>query len=418
MNEARPKPFQISKRAVWNAFKRIKTNSGAAGVDEVTMAEFEGKLENNLYKLWNRMASGSYFPKPVKRVEIPKSDGGKRPLGIPTIADRIAQMVAKQKLEPLVEPHFHEDSYAYRPGRSHLQALGVTRKRCWRHDWVLDLDVKGCFDNLDHDLIMKAVRHHTDCPWLLLYIERWLKAPIQMEDGTLVNPTKGTPQGGVISPLLMNLYLHYAFDMWMDRNNPNIPFERFADDIVAHCRSEKQAKWLKQAIKERLAQCGLELHPEKTKIVYCQDDDRRGTYSNRKFDFLGYKFRPRLAKNRWGKYFVTFSPAMSDKAAKMVRKIMRSWGVHRKSDKSLEDISRMFNPILRGWFNYYSKYRKSGVYSLFRHFNRILVRWATRKFKGLKGHRRRAEHWLGRIARKEPHLFVHWQMPALRPSVG
>ncbi len=327
-------------------------------------------------------------------------------------------MVAKTYLEPLVEPIFHPDSYAYRPGKSHLQAVGKARERCWRYNWVVDLDIKACFDSLDHDLIMKAVRHHTDCPWLLLYIERWLKAPVQMADGSLVHPEKGTPQGGVISPLLMNLFLHYAFDEWMKREFPQIPFERFADDIVAHCKSERQATWLRQAIKERLAQCRLEVHPEKTKIVYCKDDDRTEGYPIQKFDFLGYTFQPRRAKNKFGKYFVTFSPAMSIKAATMVRQIMRSWGLQNRSDKSLEDISRMFNPILHGWLNYYSKYRKSGVYSVFRHFNRILGRWATRKYKRLKRHRRRAEHWLGRIAKKEPHLFAHWHRLQLLPSVG
>lgn len=418
MNEAKPKPFCIPKKAIWEAYKRVKANKGAAGVDGQSIAEFEERLEDNLYKLWNRMSSGCYFPPPVRRVEIPKSDGGKRPLGIPTVSDRIAQMVAKSYLEPIVEPVFHADSYAYRPGKSHLQAAGKARGRCWKYDWVVDLDIKGCFNNLDHDLIMRAVRHHTACPWLLLYIERWLNAPAQMPDGSLSTPGKGTPQGGVISPLLMNLFLHYAFDEWMTRTCPHIPFERFADDIVAHCKTEKQAQWLRGAIERRLADCGLELHPEKTKVVYCRDDDRRGDYPNQKFDFLGFTFQPRRAKNKWDKFFVAFSPAMSNKAAKAVRQEMRSWGLQQRSDKTLEDISRMFNPILRGWFNYYSKYRKSGVYSVFRHFNRILVRWATRKYKRLKRHRRRAEHWLGRIACKEPRLFVHWGLTALRPSVG
>lgn len=418
MKEARPKPFRITKRAVWEAYKRVKANRGAAGVDGQSIEEFEERLSDNLYKLWNRLASGSYMPPPVRRVEIPKGGGGMRPLGIPTVTDRVAQQVVKDQLEPLLEPHFHPDSYAYRPGRSHLQAVGVARKRCWRHDWVIDLDIKGCFDNLDHELTMRAVRHHTDCPWVLLYIERWLKAPVQMADGTLVRPEKGTPQGGVVSPLLMNLCLHYAFDEWMRRRWPQIPFERYADDIVTHCGTEAQAKQVLEDIRERLAQCGLELHPEKTKVVYCRDDDRREDHPNQEFDFLGFTFRPRRAKNRWGKFFVTFSPAMSNKTAKKVRQTIRSWALHRRSDKSLEDLSRMFNPVLRGWFSYYSSYRKSGVYSVFRHLNRILVRWATQKFKRLKGHRRRAQYWLGRVARKEPQLFVHWKLSALLPSVG
>jgi len=414
---SKAKPFRISKRTVWEAYKRVKANKGAAGVDEMSITEFERDLENNLYKLWNRMSSGSYFPPPVRSVEIPKSSGSKRILGIPTVADRTAQTVVKMNLEPELEPHFHRDSYGYRPGKSAVQAVGVVRERCWRNDWVLDLDIKGCFDNLDHELLMRAVRRHTDCRWMLLYIERWLKAPVQRPDGTLVQREKGVPQGGVISPLLANLFLHYAFDEWMKRNFPRIPFERYADDAIVHCRSEKQAQWLKEAIGNRLAECKLELHPEKTKIVYCKDDDRQGNYPNEKFDFLGYTFRPRRSKNRWGKYFVNFTPAVSDKAAREMRRTMRSWSLHLRSDKTLEDLSRMFNPILRGWINYYGQYYKSALYPTFRVLDRTLVRWATRKYKRLRNHRRRATYWLGRIACREPKMFAHWQM-GLRPAAG
>jgi RNA-directed DNA polymerase len=414
---SKAKPFRISKRTVWEAYKRVKANKGAAGVDEISITEFERDLENNLYKLWNRMSSGSYFPPPVRSVEIPKSSGGKRILGIPTVADRTAQTVVKMNLEPELEPHFHRDSYGYRPGKSAVQAVGVVRERCWRNDWVLDLDIKGCFDNLDHELLMSAVRRHTDCRWMLLYIERWLKAPVQQPGGTLVQREKGVPQGGVISPLLANLFLHYAFDEWMKRNFPRILFERYADDAIVHCRSEKQAQWLKEAIGNRLAECKLELHPEKTKIVYCKDDDRQGNYSNEKFDFLGYTFRPRRSKNRWGKYFVNFTPAVSDKAAREMRRTMRSWSLHLRSDKTLEDLSRMFNPILRGWINYYGQYYKSALYPTFRVLDRTLVRWATRKYKRLRNHRRRATYWLGRIACREPQMFAHWQM-GLRPAAG
>ena len=248
LNKARP--FGISKRLVWEAFKRVKANHGAAGVDGESIAEFEKKLKNNLYRLWNRMSSGSYFPPPVRTVEIPKSNGGKRALGIPTVTDRIAQMVVKMSLEPAVDPHFHEDSYGYRPGKSATQAVGKARHRCWRYDWVLDLDIKGFFDNLDHALLMRAVCKHTDCRWIILYIARWLNAPMQSRDGSLVDRDKGTPQGGVISPLLANLFLHYAFDAWMRRKFPEIPFERYADDIIVHCKSEKQACWLKTTIVE------------------------------------------------------------------------------------------------------------------------------------------------------------------------
>jgi RNA-directed DNA polymerase len=336
------KPFEISKWVVWKAFQRVKANQGAAGVDRESVTDFEKELKNNLYKVWNRMSSGSYFPPPVRTVAIPKAGGGQRMLGIPTVSDRIAQMVVKMHLEPLVEPCFHPDSYGYRPGKSAIEAVGVTRKRCWRYDWGLDLDIKGFFDNLDHDLLMRAVRKHTDCLWMLLYIERWLKAPAQLADGTLVLRQKGTPQGGVISPLLANLFLHYAFDEWMRRTYPQNPFARYADDVVVHCQTESEAGALRQAIAGRLAQCKLELHPEKTKIVYCKDDDRRGHYSNEKFDFLGFTFRARRSKNRWGKYFINFSPAVSDKAAKTMRRTMRSWRLHLRSDKALDDLSRMF----------------------------------------------------------------------------
>lgn len=412
------KPFCISKHVVWEAFKRVKANDGAAGVDGESIAEFEKELKDNLYKLWNRMSSGSYFPPPVRATEIPKDDrGGKRPLGIPTVSDRVGQTVAKIYLEPQVEPSFHPQSYAYRSRKSATEAVGVARERCWRYDWVLDLDITGFFNNLDHELTMRAVSKHTECRWLILYIERWLKAPAQLEDGSLVSRDKGTPQGGVISPLLANLFLHYAFDEWMRRNYPDIPFERYADDIIVHCRSERQAKWIRSMIKRRLSQCKLEVHPEKTKIVYCKDDKRRGSYQNEKFDFLGFTFRPRLCKSRHGRYFVGFVPAVSDKAAREIRREMRSWRFHLSSDKSLEELSRVCNPILRGWVNYYGQYYKSALCWSFNVFNRILIRWAMRKYKKFRGHRRRATHWLGRIARRQPYLFAHWQA-GFRPSAG
>jgi len=411
------KPFEISKWVVWKAFQKVKANQGAAGVDTESIADFEKELKNNLYKVWNRMSSGSYFPPPVRTVAIPKAGGGQRMLGIPTVSDRIAQMVVKMHLEPLVEPCFHPDSYGYRPGKSAIEAVGVTRKRCWRYDWVLDLDIKGFFDNLDHDLLMRAVRKHTDCSWMLLYIERWLTAPAQLADGTLVPRQKGTPQGGVISPLLANLFLHYAFDEWMRRTYPQNPFARYADDVVVHCQTESEVGALRKAIAGRLAQCKLELHPEKTKEVYCKDDGRRGHYPNEKFDFLGFTFRPRRSKNCWGKFFIGFSPAVSDKAAKTMRRTMRSWRLHLRSDRALDDLSRMFNPVLRGWINYYGSYYKSALYPIMRQLNRALTRWAMRKFKKLRGHQRQATHWLGRIARRESNLFAHWRL-GVRPAAG
>jgi RNA-directed DNA polymerase len=411
------KPYQISKHIVLEAFRRIKANKGAAGIDNESLEVFEADLKNNLYKIWNRMSSGSYFPPAVKAVEIPKKTGGTRILGVPTVADRVAQMVVKIHFEPQVEPYFHPDSYGYRPGRSAADALTVTRQRCWKYDWVLEFDIKGLFDNIDHELLMKAVRRHTDNPWVILYIQRWLKAPFQMPDGTVKERTKGTPQGGVISPVLANLFLHYAFDIWMDRNHPDKPFARYADDAVVHCHSKEDAERLRYSLEKRLAECGLELHQTKTRIVYCKDDDRRGNFPDTTFDFLGYTFRPRRSKNKYGKFFINFTPAVSDKAKKAMRQTIHDWRMHLKPDKTIEDISRMFNPILRGWVNYYGRFYKSELYSVLKHMNRALIRWARRKYKKLARHQRQANHWLGKIARREPKLFIHWQM-GIFPGAG
>ncbi len=413
------KPYAIPKKIVWEAYKKVKANRGAAGVDKQTLAEFDQNLKNNLYKLWNRMSSGSYFPPPVRLVEIPKGTSGQtRQLGIPTVSDRIAQMVVKMTLEPQVEPHFHPDSYGYRPGKSALDAVGVTRQRCWRQDWVIDLDIKGFFDNLDWDLVMRAVRHHTDIPWVLLYVERWLKAPAQHSDGTLENRTKGSPQGSVISPLLSNLFMHYAFDEWLRRKAPNIQFARYADDAIVHAHSLKQAESLLALIRCRLADCCLELHPEKTKIVYCKDSDRCETYENMKFDFLGYTFRPRRAKNHRGKMFVSFLPGVSNKAANSIRAKIRSWRLGaRRNNQSLEEIARFVNPFVRGWVNYYGRFYPSALTPILRSLERSLVYWVRRKFKRFRSHPRRAVHWLGQVAQREPRLFALWAH-GIRPATG
>jgi group II intron reverse transcriptase/maturase len=408
------KPFSISKWEVWEAYKRVKANKGAAGVDGQSIAEFEEDLKDNLFKIWNRMSSGSYFPLPVRRVDIPKDNGGTRPLGIPAVVDRIAETVGKRYLEPILEEHFHPDSWGYRPGKSAVEAIGVARQRCWRYDWVLDLDIKGFFDSIDHGLLMRAVRNHTDCKWVLLYIERWLKAPVQLEDGSLIHREKGTPQGGVISPLLANLFLHYAFDMWMKRRYPRIPFERYADDGICHCRSKAEAEGLRVSIEQRFAECGLELHLQKTRVVYCKDDDRRRDYPEQKFDFLGYTFRPRRAKNRRGTFFVGFNPAISNKATKSICDAMRQWKLHRRTDKSLDELAQRVNPVLRGWINYYGHFRKSALYRTFQHLNNILARWASRKYKRLRGHKRRAFLWMQGIVRRQPRLFAHWQLSQVK----
>jgi len=416
MSEA--KPFSISKQEVWEAYQKVKANQGAAGVDGQSIAEFETRVKDNLYRIWNRMSSGSYFPPPVRTVTIPKANGGERKLGIPTVSDRIAQMVVKSRLEPVVDPLFHPDSYGYRPGKSALEAVGQTRQRCWKLDWVIDLDIKGFFDNIDHDLLMRAVKKHAKDKWMVLYIERWLKAPAQAEDGHVTERGKGTPQGGVASPLLANLFLHYAFDRWMQRTYPHLPFERYADDAIVHCRTETEAQEVRRAIAERMQECRLELHPEKTKIVYCKDDDRRGTYPHEQFDFLGYTFRPRRSKNWKGKFFINFSPAVADKAGKEIRAEIRSWQLHLRSDKSLEDLSRMFTPKVRGWLQYYGRYYRSALYPIMRQLDRSLARWAYRKYKKLRGHLRRATHWLARISRRDRGLFAHWQMGVRRSSTA
>lgn len=411
------KPFCISKRWVWEAYKRVKANDGAAGVDGQTIEMFEAGVGNNLFKIWNRMSSGSYFPPPVKRVEIPKDNGeGVRPLGIPTVADRVAQTVVKDYLEPILDACFHVDCYGYRPQKSAREALAIARARCWRYAWVLKLDIRSFFDNLDHELLLRALHHHTDCQWVLLYVERWLKAPVQLEDGTLVARDKGSPQGGVISPLMSNLFLHYVFDRWMQQHFPDIPFERYADDAICHCATRAQAERLRAALMRRFAECHLELHPQKTRVVYCKDDDRRGHYPDHSFDFLGYTFRPRRSKNRVGKYFINFSPAVSNKAAKAMRSKMRSWSLHNKSDKSLEDLARMFNPVIQGWINYFDKFYKAAIYPTLRHLDRYLVRWAKKKYKKLYRHHRRAEEWLARMAKARPRLFAHWKY--VQPTVG
>jgi group II intron reverse transcriptase/maturase len=395
------RPFNISKREVWLAYKRVRENRGAAGVDDQTIAEFEKDLSNNLYRLWNRMSSGSYMPPPVRRVDIPKGDGrGTRSLGIPTVSDRIAQMVVKRYLEPVLEPVFHDDSFGYRPGRSAHDALAAARQRCWRFDWVLDLDIKG--------FMMRAVRRHTDCAWVLLYIERWLKAPVSMLDGALVSREKGTPQGAVVSPILANLFLHYAFDRWMKENNPDIPFERYADDAICHCRSEAQALSLRQALEARLAACKLELHPQKTKIVYCKDSNRPNGYPEQRFDFLGFTFRPRQSMNRAGKLFVSFSPAVSDKAAKAMREDVRRWKLHHRNDLDLEKIAQWAQPILVGWVNYYGRFHRSALRRALRTVDPFIVRWAQRKYKRLRGHAKRAWGWLRGVKSRQPNLFAHW----------
>jgi RNA-directed DNA polymerase len=407
---AADKPFSIDKKLVYEAYKAVKANAGAAGVDGQTIAQFDADLRGNLYKIWNRMSSGSYFPPPVRAVAIPKKSGGQRLLGVPTVADRVAQMVVKQMIEPDLDAVFLADSYGYRPGKSALDAVGVTRKRCWKYDWVLEFDIKGLFDNIDHTLLLRAVRKHVTCPWAVLYIERWLTAPMRMEDGTQVERTCGTPQGGVVSPVLANLFLHYAFDLWITRTHPELPWCRYADDGLVHCRSEQEAQAIMAGLQARLAECHLEMHPTKTKIVYCKDGSRKGSHVNQGFDFLGYGFRPRLVENsRRGSLFWSFTPAVSQAALNAMRETIRKTNLRNRTQITLEDIANEINPVLRGWIEYYGRYCPSALYPMFRHVNRSLVAWAMRKYKRLAGHRTRASIFLETISKKTPYLFAHWR---------
>ena len=404
------KSHDIPKRLVWEAWLKVKKNGGAGGADGVTIGQFEERLKDNLYKLWNRMSSGSYFPGPVRAVEIPKK-GGSRVLGIPNVVDRVAQTAAVLALEPAVEKVFHEDSYGYRPGRSPLDAVAACRKRCWEKNWVVDLDVKAFFDSVSWNLMLKAVERHTDQKWVLLYVERWLKAPMLMPDGTLTERTQGTPQGGPISPLLANLFLHYGFDLWMAREYPGCRFERFADDAVIHCVTERQAFEVRNAVAHRFADIGLRLHPDKTKIVFCKDGKRRRDYPETSFTFCGYAFRPRKTYNKVkGKAGTGFLPAAApDKITGMSRKVA-SWKMHRRTNLTLNDIAKEVNPALRGWLTYFTVFYPSMVIPLCKRIDRCLMRWARNKYKRLKRSDKRAREWLRGVRERAPRLFAHWEL--------
>lgn len=393
---------------VYDAYRRMKANGGSAGVDGISIGEFDSRLGDNLYKIWNRMSSGSYYPPAVRLHEIPKVDGGKRILGIPTVGDRIAQTVAKMYLEPKVEPHFHPDSYGYRPGKSALEAVGVARQRCWKQAWVIDLDIKGFFDSIDHSLMMNIVQKYTEEKWLLLYIRRWLEVPAQNENGETMQRSKGTPQGGVISPLLANMFLHEAFDKWIKEQFSTVPFERYADDVIVHCRTEKQAKYVLDCIRRRLAQYGLELHPEKTKIVYCKDDKRKGDYECTRFSFLGYEYKSRKNMARNGDIFMGFTPAISPKAKETIRDEIRKWKLTKKTTWTLEDVAARINPVVRGWINYYGAYSRSELASVLWGLERKITSWAMRKYKKLQRRRKAGALWLANIRKRKPRLFAHW----------
>jgi group II intron reverse transcriptase/maturase len=411
------KPFEISKRAVQVAWEKVKANQGSAGVDGQSIADFEKDLKNNLYRVWNRMSSGTYFPPPVKAVEIPKVHGkGTRILGVPSVADRVAQTVAAMELEKRVEPIFHPDSYGYRPGRSALDAVGACRQRCWKYDWVVEFDIRKFFDSVPWDLIVKAVTAHCDLPWMVLYVKRWLAAPLALPDGTLTARDRGTPQGSAISPVLANLFLHYAFDAWIAREFPGVVFERYADDAVVHCSSLGQAETVLAAIRERMSEVGLELHPGKTRIVYCKDDRRRSSHEYTSFTFLGFTFRPRQVRTKAGKMRLGFNPAVSKDALKKMSATVRAWRLHHRTGSSEHDLARMINPVVRGWMQYYGAFYRSALYPLLARINAYLVRWSRNKYKRLRGRKKAQAQWATAV-KLRPKFFAQWAWVTWVPAV-
>ena len=368
---------------VWNSYQKVVAKDGGAGIDQESIEMFNVKMGDNLYKLWNRMSSGSYNPPPVRTVLIPKKQGGYRPLGIPTVSDRIAQGVVKDYLEPAMEIIFHNSSFGYRPGRSAHDALAQCQRNCVEYSWVIDVDIKGFFDNLSHDILMQLLQQHTQEKWVLMYVERWLKAGVEQEDGSIVARMQGTPQGGVVSPLLSNLYLHHAFDQWMQENYQQNPFERYADDIVIHCCSQEEAKQMLMRLEKRMEEFALTLHPEKTKIVYCKNYHRPARHDNESFTFLSYSFQPRIRQDKFGrkKFFQVFSCAISDSAKTGIRKAIRKVFNPRWTERTLQEFADRLNPKIRGWINYYTRFNRHEALEVFSYLNELIRKWVKNKYK-------------------------------------
>lgn len=393
----------ITKVMVWQAYKEVKSHAGSGGIDKMSWEYLHKNASKELYCLWNRLSSGSYFPKAVKQVAIPKKGGGERYLGIPTLLDRIAQQVVRKHLERIVEPKFHSSSFGYRPNRNCHQAVEQANANSYNHDFAIDLDIKGFFDTIDHELMMKAVRHYCNEKWVLMYVERWLKAGIIQANGNFKPSLTGTPQGGVISPLLANLFLHIVFDKWMDRNHPEKPFERYADDIVVHCKTEKQAKFMLNQIKHRMETCKLTLHAEKSKIV-----NLRG-YSSTKypkgFDFLGFTIRPRAYKTKGtGKVKSIPCICVSQKSKTAILNKFKAMNLHKRR-KTIEEIAREINPVLRGIINYYHYFWKDDMRMVWNQLNTRLLKWVKWE-KGL--YKKASVRYLKTKYKEKPHLFTHW----------
>jgi group II intron reverse transcriptase/maturase len=408
--ELKGKSQAISMAQVQSAYQKVKSNDGAGGVDGIELSDYEADKVKRLYKLWNRMASGSYHPQAVRAVELPKADGSKRLLGIPTIEDRVAQQVVKDVIEARMEKAFHRDSYGYRPDKGAHEAIGLCRERCCEQPYVIDLDIKGFFDNIDHERMLQVVRHYVQEKWVLMYIERWLKSPLQRKNGTKEPRTKGTPQGGVISPLLANMYLHVVFDAWISRHIAGVKWDRYADDIIIHCTTESQAQAVLQAVKDRLMAVGLQAHEGKTKIVYCPNRRIKIDFPVITFDFLGYCFRPRQCMSKKGKSFMGFTPAISPKAVKSIKASLRAHKFQRLSHLELPQIAAQLEGKLRGWIHYYGKFTPSGLWGVLKEYlNERLGVWVCNKYKSCKGNIKKGMEKLRGIYKDFPNLFVHWQ---------